>query len=44
MKDETGNGPADNSPLVSGEMGGQFQAIRNNFSFRPGLPCFPFSS
>ena len=23
--------PADNSPLVSGEMRGQFQAIQNNF-------------
>jgi hypothetical protein len=26
--------PADNSPLVSGEMRGQFQAIQNNFSSR----------
>jgi hypothetical protein len=31
MKAETGNRPADNSPLVSGEMRGQFQAIQNNF-------------
>jgi len=30
-KDETGNGPADNSPLFSGEMGRPFQAIQNNF-------------
>jgi hypothetical protein len=26
--------PADNSPLASGEMRGQFQAIQNNFSSR----------
>ena len=31
MKDEIGNGPADNSPLSSGELRGQFQAIQNNF-------------
>jgi hypothetical protein len=31
MKDETGNRPADTSPLVAGEMRGQFQAIQNSF-------------
>ena len=31
MKDETGNGLADHSPLSPGEMRGQFQASQNNF-------------
>ena len=31
LKAETGNGLANNSPLVSGEMRGQFPAIQNNF-------------
>ena len=31
LKAETGNGLANNSPLVSGEMRGQFQAISGMF-------------
>ena len=30
-KADSGKGPADNSPLVSGELRGQFQASQNNF-------------
>jgi hypothetical protein len=29
MKDEIGDGPANNSPLSSGELRGQFQASQN---------------
>jgi hypothetical protein len=43
MNDETGNGPADNAPLVAGEMGGQFQAISGMFDDIRGrlLPLTP---